>query len=117
MVPRAHALHWGWWNPVVGVPAWRAGGIWPLPPKVAVVVSLQMYTSHKSGRGMQSEALAGEHDSALLTRTDTMWFGACTSANEVVAHTSVRNIADFQERGDVVSCLCPWRVTLAWQPG
>lgn len=32
-----------------------AGDIWPLPPKVVVVVSLQMYIAHKAGRGMQSQ--------------------------------------------------------------
>lgn len=41
----------------MGVFAWLAGGIWPLSPKVVVVVVvfLQMYIAHKADRGMQSQ--------------------------------------------------------------
>lgn len=76
VVPSSHGLHWGGWNPVMGVLAWFAGGIWALPPKVVVVVmvevvavvqevlvkvvevvvvSQQTYIAHKTSRGMQSQ--------------------------------------------------------------
>lgn len=35
-----------------------------------------------------------------MTWTNPVWLRACTSANEVLAHISVRNMAAFWERRD-----------------
>ena len=120
VVPSGYVLHWGWWNPVVDVLAWPAGGLWPLSPKgVVVVVSLLMLIAHQTGRGIPSQkSLGGGRENRTLHCSDwtnTMWLRAYTSANEALTHISVRNIAALQEKGyrERGGCLVTFIITIS----